>query len=69
MLSLSGSSSLANYQAALRSVTYHDSSDSPSGLTRTISFQVNDGVGNSNTVTRNITVTAVNEVPTRTAGR
>ena len=68
VLSLSGSSSVANYQTALRSVTYYNSSDSPSTLTRTISFQVNDGVGNSNTVTRNVTVTAVNDVPVRTAG-
>ena len=33
----------AQYQAALQSVTYFNSSDNPSGQTRTISYQVNDG--------------------------
>src|SRR5213075_2124861 len=43
VLTLSGSSSVANYQTALRSVTYFNSSDNPSGATRTISYQVDDG--------------------------
>src|SRR5205823_1586030 len=43
VLTLSGTASVANYQAALRSVTYFNRSDNPSGATRTISFQVNDG--------------------------
>src|SRR5439155_212718 len=48
VMTLSGSSSVANYQAALRSVTYANSSQSPSTATRTISFQINDGSGNHN---------------------
>src|SRR5579862_8331962 len=66
VLTLSGSSSLANYQAALRSVTYFDSSDNPSALPRTISFQVNDGTASnnlSNVVAANVTVTPVNDAP------
>ncbi|HHJ40449.1 MAG: hypothetical protein AXA67_08385 [Methylothermaceae bacteria B42] len=62
-LTLSGSDTLANYQAALRSVTYINISDNPSTLTRTVSFTVNDGSADSNAQTRNITVTAVNDAP------
>ena len=50
-LTLSGSDTVANYQAALRAVKYQNTSDNPSGLTRTVSFTVNDGTANSNTVT------------------
>jgi subtilase family serine protease len=63
VLTLSGSSSVANYQAALQSITYQNSSDNPSTLTRTVSFTVNDGLANSNTATRNITIAAVNDPP------
>ncbi len=67
ILTLSGSSSVANYQAALRSVTYSDTSDNPSGLTRTISYQVDDGSASnhaSNIVTSTVAVTPVNDPPT-----
>ncbi|MFN6560952.1 MAG: FG-GAP-like repeat-containing protein [Nostoc sp. ChiSLP01] len=63
VLTLTGSASIANYQTALRSITYQNSSDNPSTATRTISFVVNDGSSNSNTVTRNINLTAVNDAP------
>ena len=63
MLTLTGSASVANYQTALRSVTYANSSDNPSTATRTVSFVVNDGSTNSTAATRNITVTAVNDAP------
>ncbi|WP_345530972.1 putative Ig domain-containing protein [Viridibacterium curvum] len=62
-LTLSGSASLANYQTALRSVTYQNTSDNPSTSTRTVSFLINDGSANSNTATRNISVAAVNDAP------
>src|SRR4029077_6873782 len=42
VLTLSGSASVAAYQTALQSVTYFNASDNPSGLARTLSFQVND---------------------------
>ena len=67
VLTLSGSSSVANYQAALRSVTYFDNSDNPSDAPRTISYQVNDGQASnpaSNTVTATVSVTPVNDAPT-----
>jgi hypothetical protein len=65
-MTLSGSSSVSNYQTALRAVKYNDTSDAPSTLARTVTFQVNDGAGAnnlSNTQTRNINVTAVNDAP------
>ena len=64
ILTLSGSASLADYQAALQSITYDNTSDNPSDLTRTVSFQINDGEVNSNTVSRDINFTAVNDAPT-----
>ncbi len=62
-LNLAGSSTLANYQLALRSVRYFNNSENPSTLSRTISFSVNDGTLTSTAVTRQITVTAVNDAP------
>ncbi len=62
-LTLSGSATLAQYEAALRSITYTNTSDNPSTATRTVSFTVNDGSANSNTQTRNIAITAVNDAP------
>jgi VCBS repeat-containing protein len=66
VLTLTGTASLADYQAALRSVTYSDSQALAASSTRTISFQVNDGSAASNlsnVVTRSIAV-ATNTAPT-----
>jgi hypothetical protein len=52
ILTLYGSSSLANYQAALRSVGYQNTSSTPNTLTRTISFTISDANTNSDTATR-----------------
>jgi len=65
-LTLSGTSTVANYQAALRDVRYSNSSNDPTAATRTINFQVDDGPGPndlSNIVSRNVTVTPVNDPP------
>ncbi len=62
-MSLSGTATVAHYQSALRSITYQNSSDDPSTATRTVSFTVNDGASNSNTLTRDIGITVVNDVP------
>ena len=43
ILTLSGTASVGDYQAALRSVTYFNSSASPSSALRTVSFQADDG--------------------------
>jgi VCBS repeat-containing protein len=66
ILTLSGTDTLAAYTAALRTVTYSNTSDSPSTLTRTISFSVNDGSLNSTAITRDITITSSNDSPTAT---
>ncbi|MEA2708401.1 MAG: hypothetical protein QOF78_1002 [Phycisphaerales bacterium] len=65
VLTLSGVASTANYQAALRSITYRNTSDDPAA-TRTIRFTVTDGQLTSAPATRDITVTPVNDAPTGT---
>jgi len=62
-LTLTGTSSIANYLAAISTVTYENPSDNPNTSLRTVSFTVNDGEGNSNSVTRNINVIPVNDPP------
>ncbi|MGA8809941.1 MAG: Ig-like domain-containing protein, partial [Thermoanaerobaculia bacterium] len=66
-MTLSGTSSVANYQAALRSVKYTNSSEDPTTAARTVVFQVTDGMDASNTINSTINVTAVNDPPTATA--
>ena len=56
ILTLSGSASVANYQAALRSVTYNNTSASPSTLARTVSFVANNGTTSSTPAARTIDV-------------
>ena len=64
ILTLTGTTTLANYQSAIRSVTYQNTNNNnPSAAVRTVSFQVNDGVALSNIVARNINVTPVNDAP------
>jgi len=63
VLTLSGSALLTDYQTALRSITYINSSENPTTVDRTIQFKVNDGALDSNTPTRTVTVTAVNDAP------
>ncbi|HNL13877.1 MAG TPA: DUF4347 domain-containing protein, partial [Accumulibacter sp.] len=63
VLTLSGTTSKANYQTALRSITYVNSSDAPNTATRTIAFVVNDGALDSAAATRNVSITAVNDAP------
>jgi hypothetical protein len=67
-MTLSGTATVAAYQAALRSVSYTNSSENPAAITRTVSFTVNDGTDPSPTHTRTVTVTAVNDAPTVAAG-
>ncbi|WP_257292130.1 retention module-containing protein, partial [Endozoicomonas sp. ONNA1] len=62
-LTLSGTATVAEYQAALRTVTYSNSSESPSTADRIVSFSVDDGHDNSHIATSTITTTAVNDAP------
>ena len=55
---------IADFQAALRTVTFYNGSDTPSELDRTITFSFDDGVDSSNLSTKTVQVTAVNDDPT-----
>ncbi|HEX2591359.1 MAG TPA: cadherin-like domain-containing protein [Rhizomicrobium sp.] len=66
VLTLTGSASVADYQAALRSVTFSSSSDTPtsSSSSRTVTWAVDDGQASnhaSNSVTSTINITAVDD--------
>ena len=50
-LSLTGTASVAAYQAALRSVTYVNTSQAPSTAARTVAWSGNDGTDSSTAVT------------------
>ena len=63
-LTLSGESSVANYQTAIHKIGYQNNSDNPSDLLRTISVVVNDGINDSNSLSRDISVVAINDAPT-----
>ncbi|HEV2813791.1 MAG TPA: Ig-like domain-containing protein [Solirubrobacteraceae bacterium] len=66
VLTLTGPASVADFEAALRAVTYENSSEAPSDATRTVTFQVDDGAGSDNlsdAVTRDVTVAPVNDAP------
>lgn len=62
-LTLSGSASVTNYEAALRSVTYLNTSDTPSTSNRTISVTASDNHLTSTAATRTIAVVATNDAP------
>jgi hypothetical protein len=62
-LTLIGSDTVANFQAALRSVTYQNTSENPSPATRTIGITVHDTTADSNTSSRNVAVERVNDAP------
>ena len=65
-LSLSGTDTMSNYQAALRAVKYQNYSNNPTPLTRTITLTVFDGGANSLPVTQAIQIVPVNDVPSLT---
>ncbi|NJD25118.1 MAG: type I secretion C-terminal target domain-containing protein [Betaproteobacteria bacterium] len=65
--SAGNTATLAQWQAALRAVQYANSSEDPNTVSRIVSYTVNDGAANSNTVTSTINVTPVNDAPTLTA--
>jgi hypothetical protein len=66
VLALSGAASVANYQAALRFVTYSNSSNNPNTALRTVSFTASDGILTSSPATRTVSVMAVNDAPSNT---
>jgi hypothetical protein len=61
------SATLAEFEAALRSVTYNNSSNAPTAGNRTIQFTVNDGaLTGTSSGSRTITVVASNDAPVNT---
>ena len=67
LTSTGASATLAQWQAALRSVTYTDTSDTPDTTTRVINFKLDDGTASSTVSTKSVTVTSVNDSPIATA--
>ncbi|MBB3259765.1 energy-converting hydrogenase Eha subunit B [Paraburkholderia bannensis] len=63
LTSAGASATLAQWQNALRSITYTDTAITPDTATRTISFSVNDGVKSSTEISRSVTVTDTDQTP------
>ena len=63
VLSITGTDTLANYQAALRSIAYDNASQDPDTANRIVEVSVNDGNLESSVVTATLTVQAVNDAP------
>ena len=64
VLSLTGTALVADYQTALKSVKYTNTSHAPSTATRTVSFIASDDTAPSTPATRDVTVAGVNDAPT-----
>ena len=63
VLTLTGSGTLADYEAALKQIRYSNTSDDPVPGDRLIEVVVNDGANNSNLAVAIISVTATNDAP------
>jgi T1SS-143 domain-containing protein len=63
VITLTGNASLANYQDAIRAITFASTSENPSTVARTIEVVVNDGANASNTAVTTINVVSVNDAP------
>jgi hypothetical protein len=64
VITLSGSSTLANYQAAIRAITFANTSENPDITPRVINVIVNDGSSSSsNVAVATINVVSVNDAP------
>jgi hypothetical protein len=62
-LTLTGTATVADYQTALRSITYRNSSTNPNTASRTVRFTATDGTLTSNIASRTIQITAANTAP------
>ncbi|MDE0936799.1 MAG: DUF4347 domain-containing protein [Mariniblastus sp.] len=63
-LQLTGTDTIENYELALRSVTYQNTSESPDPTTRVVSFEIDDGELSSVPMNREIQVVPTNDGPT-----
>lgn len=68
LTSSGATATVAQWQSALRAVTYTNNSDTPNTSTRTISFAANDGTAAGTAATKSISVTASNDAPILTPG-
>jgi parallel beta-helix repeat protein len=64
VLTLTGSATAADYQSALRTVTYQNTSDRPATTTRTLRISVSDSFGSSVVESRSLTVVPQDDPPT-----
>jgi hypothetical protein len=63
VLTLSGTATVADYQAALRTVTYENVSADPTTTTREVKIEVNDTSGGTASAARAVKLTASNDAP------
>ncbi|GGG79225.1 hypothetical protein GCM10007415_09220 [Parapedobacter pyrenivorans] len=63
LTSAGAAATLAEWQTALRAITYSNSSQKPNTAIRTISFVANDGTANSSPATKDVNIVAVNTAP------
>ena len=63
VVTLSGTASLAAYQAAIRAISFDNTAANPATLTRAVNVVVNDGTYDSNTAVATITVVSPNDAP------
>ncbi|MFC7522693.1 Ig-like domain-containing protein [Parapedobacter sp. GCM10030251] len=67
LTSAGATATLAEWEAALRAVTYSNTSGNPDVATRTVSFVIGDGTDDSAPATKSVAVVAVNSAPVITA--
>ncbi|MDO9417829.1 peroxidase family protein [Pararhizobium sp.] len=60
---LTGSETVANYQAAIQAIEFRNTSQSPSQIDRIINVTVNNGIVDSNVAVATINVISVNDAP------
>jgi VCBS repeat-containing protein len=65
-LSLTGSATIAQYEAAIRSITFENTSDTPNTTLREFRFTASDGDADAVGVSRNIQISTVNDAPVNT---
>jgi large repetitive protein len=68
LTSAGATATVLQWRAALRAVTYANTSDTPSTAARTVSFAVNDGTIGSNVLTSTVNVAAANDAPVLATG-
>ena len=61
-LTLTGTASIANYEAALQSITYSNSSNDPDATSRSVDIVISDLYATSTAVTLSVDIIAVNDI-------